>query len=168
MNKNYYYLRAHSGRHSTRGTVVCDKEDFFRVGGYDEIYQGWGGEDIDLYRSFIRIGLNRGEFSEQFIDAIDHDNGERSKFYENKNINLTSKINDRYMRVKNIVLRNFSLNKLNEKEKKLLYQQIVSQEDIDNDEFSLQLGAGDKRIKAGVYRFFKRKNISILAKIDSK
>src|SRR5689334_2593867 len=40
-----FFYRAAPVTPQTWGTIVCAREDFVAAGGYDEAYDGWGGED---------------------------------------------------------------------------------------------------------------------------
>ena len=51
------YYRVVSGDGGIGGTFACSRTDFERVGGYDEVYRGWGEEDNDLYDVLQFIGL---------------------------------------------------------------------------------------------------------------
>jgi len=62
----------------TFGTVIVNRCDFEAVGGYDEAYQGWGGEDIDFYRRLKVNGAAEGEYPSKFVLAITHGDAERS------------------------------------------------------------------------------------------
>lgn len=43
-------------QYGSRGLFSCYKDDFERAGAFDESYQVWGGEDIDLWTRFHRMG----------------------------------------------------------------------------------------------------------------
>lgn len=52
---------------------LCVKKDVFNnIGGYDEVFKGWGGEDIDI---MVRIRMSGAVFSQidtKFITSIPH------------------------------------------------------------------------------------------------
>lgn len=67
-----YYKTRKSG--SLSGSFVCERNLLTKIGGYDEAFRGWGGEDIDLYK---RLELSKVYFSELpsfYFEAIEHDN----------------------------------------------------------------------------------------------
>jgi glycosyltransferase involved in cell wall biosynthesis len=66
---------------SARGGCVVDRVLFEAIGGYDEILEGYGGEDLDLYTrlKFMRarhVGLPR----EFIVNVIEQDREAREKF----------------------------------------------------------------------------------------
>ena len=50
------YYRVVSRDGGIGGTFACSRADFERVGGYDEVYRGWGEEDNDLYDALQFVG----------------------------------------------------------------------------------------------------------------
>jgi glycosyltransferase involved in cell wall biosynthesis len=74
---NSYYLEPESNTANIFGTMLCAKADFDRVGGYDEAFRGWGGEDRDIYYRFLLAGIANREFDKGSLEAIPHDNSER-------------------------------------------------------------------------------------------
>lgn len=77
---NFY--RAASGQRGRdpelEGTSICRRADFDAVGGYDEVFDAWGGEDTDLYGRLERHGLRTSFYPISFVDAIRHGDEERS------------------------------------------------------------------------------------------
>jgi len=53
-----YYRPAPLDDTGLYGTFIALRADLERVGGYDEVYQGWGDEDVDLYRALEFVGLS--------------------------------------------------------------------------------------------------------------
>jgi len=63
------------------GTFVCPRNEFLEIGGYDENFHGWGGEDIDLYYRLSKISeLKTVRYPSRFVTPIPHDDTERVKF----------------------------------------------------------------------------------------
>ncbi len=81
------------------GTFICEKAAFERIGGYDESFIGWGGEDIDFYRR-LAATMRKGEYPGTLVSAISHGDEERTKFTEIKNIQLHHIIHEIYMQAK--------------------------------------------------------------------
>lgn len=69
-------------RNDVRGTCVIDRTAFERVAGYDEVMQGYCGEDIDLYHRLHLMGFQRHVMPEAGIArVIEHSNVERVANY---------------------------------------------------------------------------------------
>ncbi len=82
------------------GTFVCRREDFQRVDGFDEVYEGWGDSDLDMYQALQEIGLTQGGFSSSLLRHLEHDDASRVRFHEIKEKNLVWSINRMYRIVK--------------------------------------------------------------------
>ena len=80
---NYYRASLINGERDpeTWGTFVCQREVFEQVGGYDEAFRGWGGEDDELYSRLASEKYTESEFPSIYIDAIQHDDSTRTLFY---------------------------------------------------------------------------------------
>ena len=66
------------------GRLAITKENFERLGGYDESLQGWGGDDCDLRRRAKGLRLHQIQFDDPvFIKAIPHSNEDRVINMEN-------------------------------------------------------------------------------------
>ena len=55
-------------------TIVVDA-DFKRVGGYDEVIQGWGKEDEDFYARLTLAGLQDSSFPGEVLQTIGQGDG---------------------------------------------------------------------------------------------
>jgi len=84
----------------TFGTCVCAKADFERIGGYDEVLQGWGNEDQDFYARLLLAGVRYGTIPSNVLHAISHADGERVAHYGMKDRWLSESINHIYCRAK--------------------------------------------------------------------
>ena len=76
-----FYRAAPVGRRrdiETYGTFICMRSDFEAVGGYDEVFRGWGGEDGDLYHRLQARGLVNRNYPNSFVSAIAHGDEERA------------------------------------------------------------------------------------------
>ncbi len=82
------------------GAVVVAAADFQRIGGYDEAFQGWGGEDDDLLLRLDQAGLRRGHFPSAGLSCFEHDNALRTRHHAHKDMALNSLINSFYIGVK--------------------------------------------------------------------
>lgn len=84
----------------TWGTVLCPRKAFADVGGYDEAFGGWGGEDDDLYERLKLRGYTESSYPAQFVDAISHDDRERTLFHDIKDKELHHFVNRFYAEAK--------------------------------------------------------------------
>ncbi len=93
-DKLYYYLKRlklrKTGPKLRGGVVGINREEFFKINGYDENYQRWGNEDDDLGRRFYQIGvigknISMDEFPMHLYHIPFHNNGKRiNKPYHSK------------------------------------------------------------------------------------
>jgi glycosyltransferase involved in cell wall biosynthesis len=60
------------------GTFLCRRADFAAIGGYDEVIEGWGREDKDLYLRLQFRGVRETFYPVEFLDVIPHDDSERN------------------------------------------------------------------------------------------
>jgi hypothetical protein len=70
------------------------------AGGYDDLFRAWGAEDSDFYSRLRHCGIRPGWFSNQAIASIDHEDGDRTKFYEVKQIKTSQAFYDVYCQLK--------------------------------------------------------------------
>lgn len=89
-----------------QGTVLCRKEDFLKVNGYDEIIQEYGGEDLDIYSKFARAGVRRDNVPQQYFYAIEHSDEERFLHHEMKDRTAVSMVTRAYQAAKTFLLAN--------------------------------------------------------------
>jgi glycosyltransferase involved in cell wall biosynthesis len=59
------------------GTFCCRAEDFAAVEGFDEVIEGWGYEDRDLYERFGLLGLKQWLYSPELLRIIAHEDDQR-------------------------------------------------------------------------------------------
>lgn len=62
----------------TFGTFICAKPDFEKIGGFDEVFRAWGGEDLDLFRRLAESGVAGKDYPAEYVGAIRHGNEERA------------------------------------------------------------------------------------------
>jgi glycosyltransferase involved in cell wall biosynthesis len=82
------------------GMMVCSRADFDRAGGYDEVIQGWGCEDTDLYVRMGLLGVKQRAFPAHLVRQLSHGDDVRVQFYDVKDMHLSHTINQLYMRAK--------------------------------------------------------------------
>ena len=77
----FYWIEADPQGRRNRdlfGTLICHRSDFAALEGYDEVFQGWGGEDSDLKERLVINGVKEDFFPARFISAIPHSDRERA------------------------------------------------------------------------------------------
>ena len=100
---NFY--RAAPVTRQTWGSIVCAREDFASIGGYDEAYAGWSGEDDDLVHALLHLGRRQAGFAAALVSEISHSNELRIKFHALQDMALQHRINHTFMNVKFDMLR---------------------------------------------------------------
>lgn len=72
---------------SLGGCCVVATSNFRKVHGYDEVFSGYGGEDLDFYWRLQRMGVTLLVLRpEKAISWIKHGDALRTSFYENKDV----------------------------------------------------------------------------------
>jgi predicted glycosyltransferase involved in capsule biosynthesis len=79
---------------SMTGLLLVRGHEFDEVDGFDESFQGWGGEDIELrIRLYMVGGLDFGFVPTHLARPIPHDDSLRSQFYAVRNIMVSNREN---------------------------------------------------------------------------
>lgn len=94
------YFQCVHGRHELVGSVVLPRTVFEAIQGYDEVIEGWGAEDRDLYHRLERLGLRREELAPHLLDTIKHGAELRTRFHRVKDRMTVWVINRMYLEVK--------------------------------------------------------------------
>jgi len=84
----------------TWGTAICARRDFESVGGYDEAFRSWGGEDSDLYLRLEQRGVVESDYPPHFVEAITHGDDERTTWSELKSRDANLIVNRCYTAAK--------------------------------------------------------------------
>jgi glycosyltransferase involved in cell wall biosynthesis len=82
------------------GTFLCSRDDFLRAGGYDEVFQGWGTEDRDLYLRLGLLGVTERGFPSDWLHSIPHDDELRVENRDMKNLRAGDTQNSLYLAAK--------------------------------------------------------------------
>ncbi len=99
------YYRLASRQIDTYGTFICRRDDFLALAGYDEILQGWGSEDTDIY---IRLGILkrvRRILPGEWVASIAHEREASVRHYEIKDHRLSQRMNTIYVQIKHDLAR---------------------------------------------------------------
>ena len=94
------FYRSHPVTYQTWGSIICHRDDFAAVGGYDEAYVGWGGEDDDLVAGLILAGRQAAGFPAALLSEIPHSDEERTLFYNIKDRRVQSRVSQLYLQIK--------------------------------------------------------------------
>lgn len=106
------------------GLVVCHRDDFLQIGGYDEVFQGWGTEDRDLYARLERLGRQRRPFAAGDLRALPHSDAQRTRFHAVSDRFVSLRINGMYFQIKHDLARLSGLPDLPEQDRRTLYDQV--------------------------------------------
>lgn len=98
-----------SAQQGTWGLCVVPREAFVTVGGYDECFRGWGGEDDDLYYRLKNMGLKEAVFSASILETIPHPDHLRTAHYEQKDKVISFAESRMYRELKYFVMRFFGV-----------------------------------------------------------
>lgn len=100
-----FYCRPDALGAGISGTLICAREDFIKIGGYDELYQGYGEEDYDLYALLNFVGVKPLTFPANLLRHLPHDDASRVRFYEQKDLRTNIWLNRMYRVLKFDVMR---------------------------------------------------------------
>lgn len=87
------------------GALVVGRADFDAVGGYDEVFEGWGSEDVDIAARLEIAGLSARTFPADWLASLPHDNAERTRFHAIADIWVNVEINSLYRMAKTDLIR---------------------------------------------------------------
>lgn len=104
------------------GTVVVASADLAEIGGYDEVFEGWGSEDVDLMARLEQIGRRADAFPARLLSPMSHGDDLRGRFHAIANPRANLVINALYRQAK-VDLRAQGVD-LNEAGRRGLYDQI--------------------------------------------
>ena len=88
----------------TWGPMVCPRALLLEAGLYDEVYEGWGGEDDEIYYRLRSRGSVEGFFPFAFIEAIHHGDDERFASYPSTERRVQMLLNRIYLDAKKQLL----------------------------------------------------------------
>ncbi len=74
------FLRVEQGApNDLMGMVMISRGAFNAVGGYDEVMEGWGAEDLDMYLRLHHIGQRQTALPARLLTAIPHGDALRTQ-----------------------------------------------------------------------------------------
>jgi glycosyltransferase involved in cell wall biosynthesis len=95
-----HYYRPFPHGHEATGFVICHRDHFVQMEGYDAAIQGYGMEDYDLYARLDEVGAKRARFPGELIKMISHGHELRTENFDIKNVALSVPINEIYCALK--------------------------------------------------------------------
>lgn len=96
----YRSQRVPGQRVTAWGSVVVERAAFSRVGGYDEVYVGWGCEDDDLFYKLAINGLRERHFPVSVIAEIITSESDRLRYSPVGNRSIQHVLNLMYLQAK--------------------------------------------------------------------
>jgi GT2 family glycosyltransferase len=109
----FHYLKIDQETGSAFGTNLVKRADFAAIGGYDEILDGYGGDDQDFYFRLVMLGLARKPLDHALLaKIIKHADTERVRFTPHGSFARNSRINTAYILVKDSLIRQLGLDGL--------------------------------------------------------
>ncbi len=118
------YVRSGSTAHEMAGFVICARDDFNTVGGYDETFEGWGAEDTDFYLRLELAGCRKTALASHLAQCLPHDDALRTRFHAIPNRFLSLRINSLYLQAKTDLARHLGLLQLPIVQRQGLYAEI--------------------------------------------
>lgn len=106
FKNDFFYIS--SKEDETFGSSMIRKKDFIKINGYDEAFDGWGGEDRDLYERLKYSGIKQLNYPENFLRAIPHADSLRQLGHEHGAMNSKReqlKLNNLYREIKMDIMR---------------------------------------------------------------
>lgn len=107
LDAHCFYLPSEDGGVidvESSGTVLCTRQAFDAVGGYDEVMSGWGAEDSDFYRRLRLKYVGQAAYPRQFVLPIRHGEDERFRFRELRNKGLSIVVGELYAQAKSMIM----------------------------------------------------------------
>jgi hypothetical protein len=121
-----HFYRADPPDHGIWGTILCARDDFIRVGGFDEAFQDWGEEDNDLMDALEFIQRSPAHFPASMLEHLPHEESRRSEFHATKDIRASHAVNRIYRMIKwdsaRLLGKNLAL-----EDRQLLYARVVDE-----------------------------------------
>ncbi|HEX4273414.1 MAG TPA: galactosyltransferase-related protein [Rhizomicrobium sp.] len=101
----YYTFKSSNKREEPTGTCIVGRDDAIRMGGYDEAFEAWGGEDRDFYRRLEMNGVETRHFPDRLIETVmSHSDDRRTRYYNDKSLTRSFAVAALYGRAKRSVM----------------------------------------------------------------
>jgi glycosyltransferase involved in cell wall biosynthesis len=113
------------GNTSLFGSCVMRRDDYRAAGRYDEVMQGYGADDQDMYFRLQLLGRDPMRMEPDLVArAIEHDTASRIKFGRLPTMLHHQRLNSAYMIVKSTLLRMLGVNGLTEEQRRAIYRLV--------------------------------------------
>lgn len=90
LDENTFYTG--SWLHAS-GCCMVWRKDFEAIRGYNQVCEGWGTEDYNLYKRLETRGVNRKYFNEKKFKNMRHHDKTRNEFHGRAEIHHTNELN---------------------------------------------------------------------------
>jgi hypothetical protein len=102
LTQGHYYqpVPKNTGGGGNYGTFLCSAADFAAIEGYDEVFEGWGREDKDVYVRLQRLGVTKTFYPPALVKVIEHDDSERHLHAEMRDKLQNEAVNACYLEAK--------------------------------------------------------------------
>ena len=118
------YYRLASTQLDAYGTFICRRDDFLAIEGYDEILQGWGSEDTDVYMRLGMLNRVRRRLPGEWAAPIAHARSASVYYYEIKDHRLSQRMNTIYVQIKHDLGRQFGQINLPQATLRAIYDEV--------------------------------------------
>jgi Holliday junction DNA helicase RuvB len=118
------YFRPSPVTRETCGSFVCHRGDFFALDGFDEVLEGYGGEDNDMYFRLNHFGRSCTSFDGDLLHSIPHRDHLRSAYHEVADIELSRLINATYGHIKYDLMRESGLHLIADETRRTIYSEV--------------------------------------------
>ncbi|MEW6163884.1 MAG: radical SAM protein [Pseudomonadota bacterium] len=106
------------------GQVLCLADDFRRLGGFDETFEGWGCADNDLLMRLTLAGRRCQLLPQGLLKLMPHDDGRRMVHYAYPDKWISLRINGLYFQIKTDLARQQGMVELPRTQLAPIYQRI--------------------------------------------
>jgi glycosyltransferase involved in cell wall biosynthesis len=76
------YRETASGRVAVPFPLACERSIYWKIGGFDDAFEGWGSEDWEFVDRLLREGISQRLFPVSLVAILDHEDSARTQFYE--------------------------------------------------------------------------------------
>jgi len=104
------------------GTIIVERSVAKQIGGYDEAFKSWGGEDLDFYARLKSAGTVGRSLNHELIQqVIGHSDDLRMKYYPDTSLQVSETASTLYRLAKHHLMRDEPLSPKNQEWRERLY-----------------------------------------------